>query len=882
MKRHLLFSGGFIASILLIEVNTMAQTADQPVYLNPTLSVDERVRDLVGRMTLEEEVAQMQNHAPAIPRLGIPEYDWWNEALHGVARAGIATVFPQAIGLAATWDADLMLEVATVISDEARAKYHEAIRNNQHGIYQGLTFWSPNINIFRDPRWGRGQETYGEDPYLTGRLGVKFVRGMQGENPRYFKTISTPKHFAVHSGPEQLRHVFDVPVDERDLRETYLPAFEACVREGKAFSIMCAYNSYAGEPCCSNDYFLTKILRREWGFEGYVVSDCGAISDITAGHRTYASAPEASAAAERAGCDLSCGSEYSSLVEAVAKGLIHKEEIDESVRRLFTARFRLGMFDPQEMVPYARIPYSVNDSKGHQDLALKAAQESIVLLKNDGGVLPLRKGMKRIAVIGPNADNVGVLLGNYNGTPSNPVTPLQGIRNNVAPMTEVVFSKGCSLARGLWDEALPIPARSLGAGLKGEYFANMELAGDPVITRTDAQVDFDWGSGSPDPRVPADSFSVRWTGMLTAPKTGEYHIGATANNGCRLWLDGALIVDDWRDAGPRTIVKDVKLRAGKSYAIKLEFFEQLGEATARLVWIVPGTDILSDAINVARHADAVVLCLGLSPRLEGEEMDVQVEGFSGGDRVTLDLPASQEELLRAIGALKKPTVLVLLNGSAVAVNWADAHIPAIVEAWYPGEQAGNAIADVIFGDYNPGGRLPVTVYRSVDQLPPFEDYRMAGRTYRYSKETPLYPFGHGLSYTRFSYSNLLLDKLQIRAGDSLRVSVTVRNDGSKDGDEVVQLYLTDEQASAPVPLRSLQGFRRLHLAAGASAMASFVLSPRQMSLIDAQLNRVVEPGYFTVAVGGKQPDLQGTADAQTTEVVKARFEVTGPVTPVQD
>jgi beta-glucosidase len=881
MTRGIFFSSALTISLFLTVEITFSQTVNQPEYLNPQLPLDERVRDLVGKMTLEEEVSQMQNHAPAIPRLGIPEYDWWNEALHGVARAGIATVFPQAIGLAATWDTDLMLNVATAIGEEARAKYHEAIRMNQHGIYQGLTFWSPNINIFRDPRWGRGQETYGEDPYLTGRLGVSFVRGMQGEDARYFRTIATPKHFAVHSGPEQLRHKFDVPVDERDLRETYLPAFEACVREGKAFSVMCAYNSYAGEPCCSNDYLLTKILRKEWGFEGYVVSDCGAISDIYAGHRTVASMPEASAAAVRAGCDLSCGNEYASLIDAVAKGLIHKEEIDESVRRLFTARFRLGMFDPPEMVPYTRIPYSANNSKEHQELALKAARESIVLLKNEKNVLPLSKTLKKIAVIGPNADDVEVLLGNYNGTPSNPITPLKGIRKKVGPSTEVVFSKGCPVAKGLWDEASPIPARYFGTGLKGEYFSNMELAGKPTITRSDADVNFDWGPGSPDPAVPADSFSVRWTGKLTAPKTGDYHIGVTVNNGCRLWVDGALVVDDWKDAGPRTVVKALKLRAGRSYAIRLEFFEQVGDATARLVWVVPGTNMLAEAIDAARQADAIVLCLGLSPRLEGEEMDVRVEGFSGGDRVTLGLPGSQEELLRAIGALKKPTVLVLLNGSAVAVNWADTHTPAIVETWYPGEEAGDALADVLFGDYNPGGRLPVTFYRSVDQLPPFEDYRMAGRTYRYSKESPLYPFGHGLSYTRFSYGNLLLDKQQIRSGDSLGVSVTVKNTGSREGDEVVQLYLTNEQASVPVPLRSLQGFRRLHLAAGESDTVSFVLSPHQMSLINARLQRVVEPGTCTVAVGGKQPDLRGTADARTTEVVKARFEIIGPMVPVQ-
>ncbi len=858
-----------------------AQAAAQAPYLNPTLSVEERAKDLLGRMTLQEKVGQMQNHAPAIPRLGIPAYDWWNEALHGVARAGVATVFPQAIGLAATWDSDLMFEVASVISEEARAKHHEALRNDQHSIYQGLTFWSPNVNIFRDPRWGRGQETYGEDPYLTGRLGVSFVRGMQGDDPRYFKTISTPKHFAAHSGPEPLRHSFDVPVDERDLRETYLPAFEACVREGGAFSIMCAYNGYAGEPCCSNDYLLTRILRKEWGFRGYVVSDCGAISDIRAGHRKASSAAEASAAGVRAGCDLSCGDEYASLTEAAGKGLITKEEIDEAVRRLFTARFRLGMFDPPEMVPYARIPISSNDRSQHKELALRAARESIVLLKNEGNLLPLTRNLKKLAVIGPNADNVEVLLGNYCGTPSAPVTPLQGIKNRVSPTTTVVSASGSSVAEGLWEDAIPIPAVCFGPGLKAEYFSNMQLAGKPALTRTDRQVDFEWGSDAPNPKLPADGFSARWTGKLVAPRSGTYRIGVDVDDGCRLWIDGILEVEDWSGGGNQKLSKETKLKAGKTYNLRVEYYDRVGSAMAKLVWVPPGTDLLAKAIDVARHADAVILCLGLSPRLEGEEMDVRVDGFSGGDRLTLDLPKNQEDLLRAIGGLKKPTVVVLLNGSAVAVNWADANIPAIVEAWYPGQEAGNAIADVIFGNYNPGGRLPVTFYKSVDQLPPFEDYRMAGRTYRYSKKTPLYPFGHGLSYTRFAYSILALDKQRALAGDSVHVSVTVKNNGHVAGDEVVQLYLTDEEASAPVPLRSLQGFRRLHLAGGQSDTVTFVLTPRQMSVIDAQFKRVVEPGHFTVAVGGKQPDLQGTADAATTEVLKTRFEVTGPSFPVR-
>jgi beta-glucosidase len=693
--------------LLLALVTLPAQTQSPPSYKNPNLPIETRVNDLVSRMTLEEKVSQMMNAAPAIERLDIPAYDWWNEALHGVARAGYATVFPQAIGLAATWDTKLMHDVADVISTEARAKHHEFVRNNQHARYQGLTFWSPNINIFRDPRWGRGQETYGEDPYLTARLGVEFVRGLQGDDPRYFKVIATPKHYAVHSGPEPERHAFDAIASERDLRETYLPAFRATIREGKADSVMCAYNRTNGEPCCANKKLMTDILRGEWGFNGYVVSDCGAIYDIWKFHKVVPTEMEASVLGVRAGADLTCGNEYPTLVQAVKQGLISESEIDTSVKRLMTARFRLGMFDPPEMVPYARIPFSQNDTAEHRQLALKTARESIVLLKNANHTLPLSKNLKRIAVIGPNADAPEVLWGNYNGRPSVLTTPLAGIKNAVSANTKVTYAQGSSLA---------------------------------------------------------------------------------------------------------------------------------GEVSQAMI---------EEAVNAARQSDVSILVLGLSSKLEGEEMKVNVEGFRGGDRTDISLPKSQEALLKAVVATGRPAVVVLLSGSALAVNWANENAAAILTAWYPGGEGGIAIADVLFGNYNPAGRLPITFYKSVDQLPPFTDYSMAGRTYRYFKGEPLYPFGYGLSYTKFVYG-----KLRSEVGESVKVSVDVMNAGDRAGDEVVQLYLTDVAASAPVPIRTLVGFDRISLRPREKRTVTFTITPRQLSLIDNRGKRVIEPGEFMISAGG--------------------------------
>jgi beta-glucosidase len=804
-------------------------------------------------MTLEEKVLQMQNAAPAIERLGIPKYEWWNEALHGVARAGTATVFPQAIGLAATWDTKLMYDVADVISTEARAKHHEFVRNNEYGRYQGLTFWSPNINIFRDPRWGRGQETYGEDPFLTAQLGVQFVRGLQGNDPRYFKVIATPKHYAVHSGPEPERHGFDAKAYERDLRETYLPAFRATVVEAKAYSVMCAYNRTNEEPCCANKKLMTDILRGEWGFDGYVVSDCGAIRDIWEGHKFVKTETEASALAVRAGTDLTCGGEYVTLVDAVKRGLISEAEIDKAVKRLMTARFRLGMFDPPEMVPYARIPFSQNDTLEHRRLALKTARESIVLLKNANRTLPLKKDLKSIAVIGPNADVPEVLWGNYNGHPSVLTTPLAGIRNAVSKNTKVVYAPGSTLAG---EPVVPVPASALtlngtDPGLKAEYFNNQELRGPAATVRTDASINFNWGRYNPTPELTGNNFSVRWTGKLKAPETGNYRIGFTADDGARLYLDGKLLVDAWAanpNKGDKTVTTEVALEGGRSYDLRMEYFQNNRENVARLVWSYPRLveRMIEEAVKATQQSDVSVLVLGISAGLEGEEMNVNVEGFRGGDRTDISLPKPQETLLKAVVATGKPVVVVLLSGSALAVNWANDNAAAILEAWYPGGEGGTAIADVLFGDYNPAGRLPVTFYKSVDQLPPFTDYSMQGRTYRYFKGEPLYPFGFGLSYTNFVYSNLKFSAKSVQAGEPVQVTVDVANTGDREGEEVVQLYLTDVAASAPVPIRTLVGFDRISLRPREKRSVTFTITPRQMSLIDDGGKRVIEPGEFVV------------------------------------
>lgn len=851
-----------------LAVNTFAQ--EKFPYKNPNLTTEQRVDDLVSRMTIDEKISQLMDSSPAIKRLGVPEYNWWNESLHGVARAGYATVFPQSISIASSWDRQLIFDVANAISDEARAKHHEYLRRGQHGMYQGLTFWSPNVNIFRDPRWGRGHETYGEDPFLTSQLGLKYVTGLQGTDEKYFKVIATAKHYAVHSGPEPSRHLFNAETSDVDLYETYLPAFRTLVKEGHVYSVMGAYNRFRGESASASP-FLFNILRNDWGFKGYIVSDCGAVTDIWKYHKIASDAATASALAVKTGLDLECGSNYKALKEALDRKLLTEADIDVTIKRLFTARFKLGMFDPEEIVPYAQIPFSVNNNSAHDWLARVASQKSIVLLKNQNKTLPLSKEIKTVAVIGPNANDVQSLWGNYSGIPSNPVTVLKGIQNKLEPQAKVLYAKGTDLAKGV-PEMKVIPSVYLqnengSQGLTAAYFDNKEWEGKPLFTRNDDNIDFHWDMDTPDPRLKMGNYSVKWTGYIVAPKTGLYNISEWSKPFMTIEIETGKTSGGKNNHHPRIRPQKMELEAGKKYKIEVKYQNNYGDAIAQLLWSEPQEDILKEAVNVANQADAVVLVLGLNERLEGEEMKVEADGFEGGDRTSLNLPSNQEELMKAVAATGKPVILVLINGSALSINWANDHVPAILTAGYPGQQGGNAIADVLFGDYNPAGRLPVTYYKSVDQLPPFESYDMKGRTYRYFDKKPLYPFGFGLSYTKFKYSNLKLPAI-ISAEKHFEVSVDVTNIGDLDGDEVVELYLKDEKASTPRPKLQLEGFERINLKKGETKTVSFTITPRQLSLINKKGQRVVEPGWFTISVGGKQPD-------ESNDIVQGRCNYNG-------
>ena len=852
MKLKLLFLFCLSFPILLI-------SQDNESYKNHNLSMEERVNDLVSRMTLEEKITQMVYNSPAIERLGIPEYNWWNEALHGVARNGIATVFPQAIGLAATWDTDLMYRVSTVISDEARAKYNKALNRNQRGIYQGITLWSPNVNIFRDPRWGRGMETYGEDPYLTGEMGVQFIKGLQGNDTKYLKTIATPKHIAVHSGPEPLRHTFDALVDEYDLRETYLAQFRKCILEGKAYSIMCAYNRFRGDACCGSDPLLKQILRDEWGFDGLVVSDCWAIPDMYNFHKIVETPEEASAITVKAGTDLECGNAYPALGNAVKQGLIEEEELDVAVKRIFKARFKLGMFDPPEVVPFSTL--NEIDTPEYKAVALEAARKSIVLLKNgvvgDKKLLPLSKDIKTVVVIGPNANDVEVLLGNYNGFPSEPVTPLKGIKDKL-PEANIIYERGCELAEGMpsfevvKESCLFTSTDKKQNGLTGEYFDNSELNGEPAFTRVDNRIDFAWWDGAPTINFDPDNYGVKWSGFLIPEKSGNYSFGGYGFNGFRIYIEDTLFVKFDGEFDPVKTYKELELTAGKAYKIKIEFYKNLRYSFMQLIWSVPDEELEKRAIAAAQNADVVIMCMGLSPRLEGEEMKVAVKGFAGGDRLTLELPETQSNFIKKIQSIGKPIVLVLLNGSAVAVNWENENIHAIIEAWYPGQSAGAAIADVILGDYNPAGRLPVTFYKSVDQLPDFSNYDMTGRTYRYFKGEPLYPFGYGLSYTTFDYRNLLLEKNEIGTCDSTVLSVEVSNSGKVTGEEVVQLYIKAGKDNKAI--KTLKGFKRITLAPGETKKVEFLITQEKLSRWINGKGFSVEEDNYTLMLGSSSEE----------------------------
>ena len=846
-----------------------AKSSASPAYLNPSLPVNVRVDDLLSRMTLEEKASQLVNQSRAIPRLHIPEYDWWSEALHGVANAGIATVFPEPVGLAATFDAPLIHDMAVVIGTEARAKHNQAVRAGRRDIMEGLDFWSPNINIFRDPRWGRGQETYGEDPFLTAQMGVAFVTGLQGDDPRYYRVISTPKHYAVHSGPEPSRHSIDVKVSKHDMEDTYLPAFRATVTEGHAGSVMCAYNRVNGEPACANRFLLEDQLRGAWQFKGYVVSDCDAVSDIFTGHHYTKSMAEAGAISMKRGMDNECAdfftkansnSDYVKFLDAVQQGLLTEKDIDVALRRLLTARFRLGMFDPPQMVPYANTPESEIDSAPHRELALKTARESIVLLKNDG-TLPLSNQLRKIAVLGPLAESTRVLQGNYSGTPSHATTALDGIRKQFSG-AQITFEPGMNFLRP--ETVIPASALSTPSGepgLKGEYFTGKEFEGTPQTVRTDPSINLQPFHPEPSsfkPPAGLVNFSARWTGFLTPQESGTYRIGLVGSMN-RLWIDGKLVVDDLVLHDPKPTTTTLPLERGHRYSVKIEYGQ--GGVGTKLVWLRLLQDPVADAVKAAEQADVVIAVVGITSQLEGEEMKVDVPGFKGGDRTSLDLPQEEENLLEAVSKTGKPLVAVLMNGSALSVNWAAQHANAILDAWYSGEEGGTAIAETLSGDNNPAGRLPVTFYKGVDQLPPFEDYAMKNRTYRYFEGEPLYPFGFGLSYSKFAYSNLKLSTPELNAGSPLEVEVDVSNVNEHEGDEVAELYLNFPKTPG-APIRALRGFKRIHLAAGATQHLTFTLQPRDLSMVNDNGDRVVTPGTYQISVGGGQPGTGPGTEAQ--------------------
>lgn len=839
---------------LLLSGNVLGQNKTTLPYQNTQLSIDDRVEDLVSRMTMQEKVTQLFNQAEPIERLGVPAYNWWNECLHGVARAGKATVFPQAIGLSATFDQDLMFRVADAISDEARAKHNYFVANNVRSIYTGLTFWTPNINIFRDPRWGRGQETYGEDPFLTGRMAVSFVKGLQGNDPKYLKTVATAKHYAVHSGPEFTRHVDNVFVNDRDLFDTYLPAFKAVIRDANVQSVMCAYNRFRDKPCCGNDILLSNILRKRFGFSGYVVSDCGAISDFYTKftHHVVNTSSQAWGWSLSTGTDLNCEQSRSFLVDnldsAIRVGMINESDINISVRRLFRARFMLGMFDPDDQVAYTKIPFSVVGSEKNLKLSQEAAEKSLVLLKNDG-ILPL-KNVKKIALIGPNANNFAILISNYNGNPIHPITPLKALRDKMGT-SNLIYAPGCPIVPGIYVNQDIIESENffhmengkLKPGLKAEYFANTGFEGTPKIVQVDPKIDFHWVK-SPINKLIEERFSVRWSGVLIPKKSGTYQFNGNVK----------LKIDD-KDAGSKGVV----LIKGKKYEITAELIIGLSpwangvEPSAVLTWAEISHDYRKEALEAASKADVVIFCGGISAELEGEEMPLVIDGFSHGDRTHINLPKIQEDLLKDLHQTGKPVVFVNFSGSAMAMNWEDANLPAIVQAFYPGETTGIALTRLLFGEINPSGRLPITFYKSEKDIPDFSNYDMKGRTYRYFKGTPLYPFGYGLSYTTFEYSNLQT----IETSDTtlpVNITVDVKNTGKMDGEEVVQLYVSNKTATTEVPITALKGFHRVNLKKGEQKSVTFTLKPEDFSITNSDAQQIVEAGTFEIAVGGAVPN----------------------------
>ena len=836
-----------LSVIAAILAGVCAAYAQKPAYQDESLPIPQRVEDLLQRMTVDEKIDLMRATSPANERLGIAKYYHGNEALHGVVRPGRFTVFPQAIALASSWDPDLMLKVSTAISDEARARWNELgegkLQTNQFSDL--LTFWSPTVNMVRDPRWGRTPETYGEDPFLTGEMGTAFVKGLQGDDPRYLKVVSTPKHFAANN-EEHNRFECNAVISEKQLREYYLPAYEALVKRGHATSIMASYNAINGIPSSSNPWLLTKVLRGDWGFEGYVVSDCGGVSTLVEDHHYVATRETAAALCLLSGLDLECGDNYyiEPLKKAYKLGMVKDEDIDRAARRILTARMRLGLFDSGEANPYTKISPEVIGSEKHQALALEMARESIVLLKNDKDMLPFRRGKVRsIAVVGVNAASCE--FGDYSGVPaSEPVSILAGIKAAAGKDIIVKHAPWVSAA----DATETISPEFFPGGLKAEYYSGTELKGTPK-TRVDEWVNFEPSNQAPDPFLPESPLSIRWTGVLRPSVSGEYTLSMTSDDGCRLYLDGELIIDAWAGHSVRTDMATVNLVSGRDYEVKVEYYNLRDYAVARLGWIPPraeGQDKLSlygDAGRIARECDVVVAVMGINKTIERE----------GKDRDFITLPEDQQEFLQELYHVNKNVVLVLVAGSPLSILWEDKNIPAIVNAWYPGEKGGTAVADVLFGKFNPAGRLPVTYYNRIEDLPPFDDYDITKRTYKYYEGDVLYPFGYGLSYSSFRYSNLnVVDK-----GETLEVSFTLKNVGKMEGDEVAQVYVRLPEYEGKAPIKELRGFKRVHLKKGESREVTIPLRREDLRYWSESEEKFIVPeGLPEIMVGASSSDIR--------------------------
>lgn len=853
-----------VIPIAIALILPLCLNAQNEAYKNPALSFDQRVDDLIKRLTLEEKVSLMQDASKPIVRLGIKPYNWWNEALHGVARAGLATVFPQPIGMAATFDNDAVFRVFNAVSDEARAKHTRYSSENSYARYQGLTMWTPTINIFRDPRWGRGIETYGEDPYLTSIMGVAAVNGLQGpKDGKYDKIHACAKHFAVHSGPEWNRHSFNAKdIKPRDLYETYLPAFEALVKDANVREVMCAYNRFEDEPCCGSNRLLSRILREKWGFDGIVVADCGAIADFyrKGAHETHSDAATASAEGVLSGTDLDCGSSYEALIESVKKGYINESDLDVSVKRLLKARFELGEMDNNKDVVWSNIPYSVVASKQHNDIALDMARKSMTLLLNKNNILPLKNNIS-VAVMGPNANDSVMQWGNYNGTPPRTITILDGIRSALSNKGNLIYEQGCNLVentiiRSVFDQC----SNEKGKGFTARYWNNVDFSGTPVTTEQITTPFRFCTSGATvfAPEVNLTDFSAKYTGTFTPDKSGEVIFDFYAYGYVDLYINGVKVKDFANRHGSRKDTYSMEVKAGEKYNIEIAYRFFNSDAQLNFDLGIREDADIKKSIDKVKNADIVIFAGGISPSLEGEEMGVDFPGFRGGDRTDIELPSIQREFIKALKEAGKKVIFVNCSGSPIGLVPEIENCDAILQAWYPGQAGGQAVADVLFGKYNPAGRLPVTFYKNTAQLPDFEDYNMTGRTYRYMKEDPLFPFGFGLSYTTFKYGQAKVERTSQKSGEMVTLIIPVTNTGQMPGDEVVQVYLK-KKGDADGPTKTLRAFKRVNIDKGQTENIKFELSGKQLVWWNEKTQSLDAPSAdFELLIGksSKDSDLQ--------------------------